>query len=38
MFYDQDKASAGRSLLLDIVDWSLLLIGLALIVAFAMLA
>ena len=38
MFYDQDEASAGGLLGLDIVEWSLLFIGLALIAAFAMFA
>jgi hypothetical protein len=30
MFYDQDKAAAARFLCLDIVDWSMLLVAIAL--------
>jgi len=30
MFFDQNKASAGRLLGLDIVDWSMLLVAIAL--------
>jgi hypothetical protein len=38
MFYDQPKASAGRVFGLDIVDWSMLLIGIALTALFVVFA
>ena len=38
MFYDQDKASAVRLLGLDIVDWSMLLVAIALAALIAVLA
>jgi len=38
MFYDQDKASVGRLLGLDIVDWSMLLVAVALAALIVVLA
>jgi len=37
MFYDQDKDRVGRLLGLDIVDWSMLLIAIALTALIVML-
>ena len=38
MFYDQDKARVGRLLALDIVDWSMLLVGIGLTAFIVLLA